>query len=72
MEHNYKLSPNCGGSYHSKKQIKEASIIKQDQTINGNQLFDLCRVTFNKNNGFFIKKNGRKFLIKIDEIIEVD
>lgn len=52
MKNNYKLSLNYGGSYHSKNQIKEASTIKQDQIINGHQLFDLCRATFNKNNGF--------------------
>ena len=72
IQDNKNSYPNQDGSYHSKGQIKEASTIKQDQNLTGDQLFDLCRATFNKNNGFFITKNGRKFLIKINDIVEIE
>ena len=40
-------------------------------SVAANYLFDLCRATNNKNNGFFIIKNDRKFRVVIDRIEEI-
>ena len=62
---------NQDGSYHSKKQIINASTILEGQILDSNYLFDICRATYNKNNGFTIIKNGMKFLVRIDKIEKI-
>lgn len=60
------------GSYHSKKEIQKRSTISEKKKISGKDLFDLCRATNNKLNGFIINKNKRSFLIRIYSIEEID
>ncbi len=64
-------SPQTAGTYHSKSDIFEASTLYSNSSISVNKLFDLCRATKNKGNGFYIKKNGRKYRITISTIEEI-
>ncbi len=59
------------GSYHNRSDIIKVSTILEDELILGSKLFDLCRATNYKNNGFRIVKNGRTFLIRIEKIEEI-
>lgn len=59
------------GTYHSKKEIIAASTLSCNNKISVDYLFDLCRAVNNKKNGFIIEKDGRKFLIKIEKIVEL-
>ena len=63
--------PQGPGSYHGKADIIAASTLDARDTIDVSRLFDLCRATNNKRNGFIIVKDGRRFRIKIDAIEEV-
>jgi hypothetical protein len=63
--------PQGVGSYHSKSDILEASSLDEFAVINVSRLFDLCRATANRGNGFIVKKEGRKFLIRISGIEEL-
>jgi folate-dependent phosphoribosylglycinamide formyltransferase PurN len=68
------VAPSCPqgtGTYHSKYDILKASTLDETATINVDYLFDLCRATANKGNGFIIRKTGRKFLIRISSIEEL-
>jgi methionyl-tRNA formyltransferase len=65
-------TPQGIGTYHSKKDIIKKSILNAQDIISVNYLFDLCRATNSKGNGFFVIKNNRKFKIIIDRIEEVD
>ncbi len=58
-------------SYHSKKEILKKSILNSSDNIKVSYLFDLIRATYNKDNGFYIKFNNKKFLIKIKSYSEV-
>lgn len=66
-----KSVPQSCGTYHSKKDIQAKSTLNIEDDISVNYLFDLCRATNNKNNGFFIIKNDRKFRVVIDRIEEI-
>lgn len=66
-----KSVPQSNGTYHSKKDIQNKSTLNIKDDISVNFLFDLCRATNNKNNGFFIIKNNIKFRIVIDRIEEI-
>ncbi|RTY34601.1 hypothetical protein EKD02_09745 [Chlorobium phaeovibrioides] len=59
------------GTYHSKKEIIAASTLCSNKTVSVDYLFDLCRAVNNKKNGFIIEKDGRKFLIKIEKMVEL-
>jgi methionyl-tRNA formyltransferase len=65
-------TPQGIGTYHSKKDIIKKSVLNAQDIISVNYLFDLCRATNSKGNGFFVIKNNRKFKIIIDRIEEVD
>jgi len=71
MDGKTKSIPQSGGTYHSKKDILAKSTLYIEDDISVNYLFDLCRATNNKNNGFFIIKNDRKFRVVIDRIDEI-
>ena len=60
------------GTYHSKKEIIDASTIDFNDKIEVRYLYDLCRATCNKNNGFIVSKNGKKFLVRINRIEKID
>jgi len=61
-----------GGSYHSRSEIIAAATLEDGKHVEVGRLFDLCRATACKNNGFFIVKNNKKFLIRIHGIEEVN
>ena len=52
----------------SKKQIINGSTINYYEKIDVKYLYDLCRATTNKENGFIILKDGVKYLIRIKNI----
>lgn len=60
------------GTHHSKKDIVTASTLSVEDNISVGHLFDLCRATNSKKNGFFVIKNNKKFKIIIDKIDIVD
>lgn len=60
------------GSHHNRSDIIKASTILENELISGSKLFDLCRATNYKNNGFRVVKNGRTFLVRIEEIEEIE
>jgi folate-dependent phosphoribosylglycinamide formyltransferase PurN len=64
--------PQSKGSHHNRSDIIKASTILENELISGAKLFDLCRATNYKNNGFRVVKNGRTFLVRIDEIEEIE
>jgi methionyl-tRNA formyltransferase len=65
-------TPQTDGTYHSKAEIVEASTLHSGDTIAVDRLFDLCRATNNKNNGFIVaKKDGRRFMVRISSIDEL-
>ena len=68
MDGTVKSSPQNNGTYHSKKQIINGSTINYYEKIDVKYLYDLCRATCNKENGFIILKDGVKYLIRIKEI----
>ena len=59
------------GTYHSREEINTASTIKSGESIEVDDLFDLCRATACNKNGFFIIKGYKKFWIRIYEVEEV-
>jgi methionyl-tRNA formyltransferase len=66
-----KSYPHSTGTYHSKKDIQSKSTLNIEDDISVNFLFNLCRATNNKNNGFIIIKNNKKFKIIIEKIEEI-
>lgn len=60
------------GSHHNRSDIIKASTILENELILGSRLFDLCRATNYKNNGFRVVKNGRTFLVRIEKIEEIE
>ena len=71
MNGDTKSVPQSSGTYHSRKDIQDKSTLNIEDNISVNYLFDLCRATKNKNNGFFIIKNDIKFKVVIDRIEEI-
>jgi hypothetical protein len=65
-------TPQSKGTHHNRSDIIKASTILENELILGSKLFDLCRATKYKNNGFRIVKNGRTFLVRIEEIEEIE
>ena len=63
--------PQILGTYHGKQEILEASTIQEGSSISSQELFNLCRATNNKGNGFRIKRGSRTFLVRIQEIVEI-
>lgn len=66
-----KSFPQGVGTYHSRQDILAKSSLNVEDTISVNYLFDLCRATNNKNNGFVIIKNNRRFRVAIEKIEEL-
>ena len=60
-----------GGSFHLKKEIKDASTLSLKQYISVKKVFNLMRATKNKDNGFYIKDNKETYFIKIDKIKKI-
>ena len=50
-----------GGSFHLKKEIKDASTLSLKQYISVKKVFNLMRATKNKDNGFYIKDKRNLF-----------
>ena len=71
MKGNEKSRPQEGGSYHSKKDIIHASTLNYNEKIDVGFLYDLCRATCNKDNGFIISRDGCRYLIKIKDIQKI-
>ena len=66
-----KSYPQGIGTYHSKKDILDASTLEYNDNVAVKNLYDLCRATCNKGNGFIISKDGEKFLIRIKKIEKI-
>jgi methionyl-tRNA formyltransferase len=66
-----KSIPQESGTYHSKKDILTKSTLNTEDSISVDHLFNLCRATNNKKNGFFIIKNNKKFRVVLDKIEEI-
>ncbi len=56
--------PQGEGSHHFKKEITEASTLHCGDTVTVDRLFDLCRATACKGNGFHIVKGNRRMLVR--------
>ena len=63
--------PQKEGTYYSKNAIIEQSTLDYVDNVSVKHLWDLCRATCNKNNGFRIKTNGKTYLIRIKSIEEL-
>ena len=67
----FSLTKQTKFTYHSKKDILSKTILNHNDKIKVSDLFNLFRATFNKENGFFIKFNKKKFFIKIENYQKV-
>jgi len=63
--------PQGAGTYHSKGDIVERSTLMIGDSISVHELLNLCRATFNKGNGFYVRTGCRRFRIVIGAIDEV-
>tara|TARA_Y100001970_G_C14100519_1_gene785207 strand:- start:355 stop:1101 length:747 start_codon:yes stop_codon:yes gene_type:complete len=72
MKGDFSMTPQGKGTYHSKSEIITESTLSYSDKINISKLFDICRATNNKNNGFIVDKFGEKFKIIISSIEKIN
>ena len=70
MRREISATPQDSGTYHSINAIQSRSTLHLTDNVAVKDLFNLIRATKNKDHGFFIAGNGRKYKIIVAQIEE--